>query len=228
VEREFLKVPDQAHEQPILNITGELIALGPLRRDLIPAYNRWQNDFEVQRTFGDLPKGVTIEETTAWYEEEARATSALWFTIYEVGTWRPIGRTDLFELDWRNGTARFGMLIGEGDCRGKGYGTETARLMLDYAFTALGLQTILLDVDEFNYAGRRAYEKAGFRECGRWRGASPMLGKRWDRILMDCVASEFASPVLERVFAPDEVRQSDIPNRAHSPSSEAISSSIPS
>ena len=40
-------------------------------------YNRWQNDFEVQRTFGDLPKGVTIEETTAWYEEEAKATRRL-------------------------------------------------------------------------------------------------------------------------------------------------------
>jgi RimJ/RimL family protein N-acetyltransferase len=195
-------MPEHAAQKPIVNIVGGRIALGPLRHDLIPHYNRWQNDFEVQRTFGDLPKGVTIEETTSWYEEEAKATSAFWFTIYEVGTWRPIGRTDLFEVDWRSGTARFGMLIGEGDCRGKGYGTETTRLMLDYAFTALGLQTILLDVDEYNYAGRRAYEKAGFRECGRWRGASPMLGRRWDRILMDCVAIEFESPLLERVFAP--------------------------
>lgn len=199
------QVSDRDTELPIINILGTLVALGPLRRELITSYNRWQNDFEVQRTFGDLPKAVTIEETTAWYEGEATATQALWFTIYEVRTWRPIGRTDLFELDWRNGTARFGMLIGEGDCRGKGYGTETARLMLDYAFTALGLQTVFLDVDEFNLAGRRAYEKAGFRECGRWRGASPMpmSGRRWDRILMDCVASEFESPVLGRVFAPD-------------------------
>jgi RimJ/RimL family protein N-acetyltransferase len=98
------------------------------------------------------------------------------------------------------------MLIGEGDCLGEGYGTETTRLMLDYAFAALGLQPGLLDVDEFNDAGRRAYEKAGFRECGRWRGASPMLGRRWDRIPMDCVASEFESPVLGRVFVPDEAR----------------------
>ncbi len=199
---------DQTQDQPIINITGELIALGPIRRDLIPLYNRWVNDFEVQRTFGDLPHGRTIEATTAWFEREATGTSAAWFTIYEVATWRPIGRTDLFELDYRNGTARFGMMIGEADCRGKGYGTETVRLMLDYAFTALGLQTILLEVDEFNYAGRRAYEKAGFRECGRWRGASPMpmAGRRWDRILMDCVASEFESPLLGRVFVPDKPR----------------------
>ena len=203
---ELPQVSDRDAERPILNIVGERVALGPLRRELISYYNRWQNDFEVQRTFGDLPKGVTIEVTTAWYEREATGTQALWFTIYEVGTWRPIGRTDLFELDWRNGTARFGMLIGESDCRGKGYGTETARLMLDYAFTALGFQTVLLDVDEFNLAGRRAYEKAGFHECGRWRGASPLAGRRWDRIFMDCVASEFESWVLARVFAPDAAR----------------------
>jgi RimJ/RimL family protein N-acetyltransferase len=207
-ERGILLMSEQSQSQPIVNIIGERVALGPLRRELIPLYNRWVNDFHVQRTFGDLPRGVTIEATMAWYEGAATATSAVWFTVYEVATWRPIGRTDLFELDYRNGTARFGMLIGEGDCRGKGYGTETVRLMLDYAFTALGLQTVLLEVDEFNLAGRRAYEKAGFRECGRWRGASPMpiSGRRWDRILMDCVASEFESPVLAKVFAADTQR----------------------
>jgi diamine N-acetyltransferase len=200
------KMSDKGREQPIINITGDFVALGPIRRDLIPIYNRWVNDFQVQRTFGDLPYGRTIEATTAWFEGAATTTDALWFTIYEVATWHPIGGTDLYELDYRNGTARFGMMIGEADCRGKGYGTETVRLMLDYAFTALGLQTILLEVDEFNHAGRRAYGKAGFRECGRWRGASPMpmAGRRWDRILMDCVASEFESPVLGRVFAADE------------------------
>ena len=54
--------------------------------------------------------------------------------------------------------------------------------MLDYAFTALGLHSVMLIVDEFNLAGRRAYEKAGFREFGRrrqchWIGGR-LLGRR--------------------------------------------------
>lgn len=55
------------------------------------------------------------------------------------------------------------------DARGKGFGTETTSLMLDYAFTVLGLHSVGLAVAEFNAAGIRAYQKAEFQECGRWR-----------------------------------------------------------
>lgn len=186
---------------PILNIVGERVALGPLRRDLIPLYQKWRNDFLIQRTFGDTPRGYTLEDTTAWYDQAAVATDAYWFTIYERESLAPIGRCDLFEVDWRNQTGRFGLMIGEQAYWGKGLGTETTRLMLDYAFTALSLFAVLLEVDEFNVAGRKAYERAGFKECGRWRGATLMNGQRYDRIFMDALATEFESPVLAKIFS---------------------------
>ena len=193
-------------DQPVVNIVGDRIALGPLRRDLIPLYMRWSNDFYLQRTFGDLPKPITLEEREARQAQQATTSDAYWFNIYEIDGWRPIGRTDLFELDWRNRSARFGIMIGETDARGKGYGTEATRLMLDYAFTALGLHSVMLDVSEYNLAGRHAYEKAGFREIGRRRQCDLLNGHLWDLILMDCIATEFDSPVLSKVFVPDEER----------------------
>ena len=192
-------------EQPILNIVGERVALGPLRRELIPLYTRWRNDFEVQRTFGDSPRPVTIEDRTRWFEAQT-GSDAHWFTIYERESMRPIGTTDLFEIELRFGAARFGIQIGEADARDRGYGTEATRLMLDYAFTALNLRNVMLTVAEYNLAGRRAYEKAGFREMGRRRQADIMNGVVYDEIYMDCVASEFESPVLARVFVPDVPR----------------------
>lgn len=195
---------EQSWERPVLNIVGEKVALGPLRRDLIPLHAKWRNDFFVIRTFGDTPEPRTIERQTVWFDRAATGSEAYWFVIYEIGTWRPIGSTDLFEIDHRHGTCTFGLLIGEADARGKGYGTETARLMLDYAFTALGMHNVRLDVDEFNLAGRKAYERAGFKECGRRREVTVMAGRRWDLISMDCLASEFESPVLADIFRPDE------------------------
>lgn len=198
---------DPAPLPPVLNITGDDVALGPLRRDLIPLYTRWRNDFHVQRTFGDLPAPVTVEQREKWFEREtAGAGSAHWFTIYERASLRPVGTTDLFDIDYRWRVAQFGMLIGEADARGKGYGTQVARLMLDFAFTALGLNNVMLTVAEYNLAGRRAYEQAGFREFGRRRQCDIMGGGVYDEIYMDCIASEFTSPVLARVFAPDEPR----------------------
>jgi len=83
----------------------------------------------------------------------------------------PIGRTGLGDIDYRDRRACFGLEIGEADYRGRGYGTETVRLMLDYAFTALGLHNVDLETWEYNRAAQRAYAKAGFREIGRRRQA---------------------------------------------------------
>jgi RimJ/RimL family protein N-acetyltransferase len=201
-------------ERPIVNIEGELVALGPIRRDLIPTYLRWMNDFGTVRTLALPPGPMTLEAETAWFERQSTASDPIMFTIYERlppassgQAWRPIGNADLRHIDWRHRTADFGIAIGEPDARGKGCGTEATRLMLDYAFTALGLNNVMLHVYEFNHAGKRAYEKAGFREFGRRREVRWFAGRRWDEIFMECLASEFVSPVLTKVLVPDEPRR---------------------
>ena len=193
-------------ETPIVNITGAAIALGPIRRDLVPTYQRWLNDFAMLRTLGQPPRTMTLEQEQSWYDGAAQSGSTYTFTIYELATWVPIGNTSLMDVDWRNRTAEFGILIGEAEARGKGHGTEATRLMLDFAFVALGLHSVFLRVHEYNLAGQRAYARAGFREFGRRRQCQLMGGRRWDVIFMDCLASEFTSPVLGRIFAPDEPR----------------------
>jgi hypothetical protein len=50
-------------------------------------------------------------------------------------------------------------------------------------------------VFEFNPAGMRAYQKAGFKEIGRRRKSCMLAGKPWDAIYMDCLSSEFERPV---------------------------------
>jgi diamine N-acetyltransferase len=185
----------------IVNIAGELVALGPLRRELVSLYQRWISDFETGKNLALAPAPMTLESEMQWYDRAATGHDAV-FTIYETATWRPIGVTDLRDIDHRNRSAGFGIMIGEASCRGKGYGTEATRLMLDYAFTALGLHNVLLTVYEFNPAGRHVYEKAGFKEIGRRRQCRWLGGRLWDEIYMDCLATEFDSPVLSKVFTP--------------------------
>ena len=181
-------------EQPVLSIEGDLVALGPLNRDLLPLYQRWINNLGTTRTLDLPPHPMTMEKEQDWYDRQSRAENDVPFTIYERETLRPIGNTGLHEIDYRNRTATFGIIIGEPECRGKGYGTETTRLMLDYAFTVLGLHNLMLIVFEFNAAGIRAYQKAGFKEFGRRRECRPMGGKLWDEIRMDCLSTEFERP----------------------------------
>lgn len=193
---------------PVVNIIGERVALGSLRRDDVPLFYRWGNDFFVRRTF-DFPEVWTLERATEEYERHAVAQHEIFFTLFERPEphdvpMRPIGLTYLTDIDFRNRTAEFGILIGEADARGKGYGTEATCLTLDYAFTALGLHNIVLHVYAYNLAGIRAYEKAGFRTFARRQDAKVMGGAHWDMIFMECLASDFTSPSLASVFMSDE------------------------
>jgi diamine N-acetyltransferase len=190
-------------ERPVINIEGELVALGPLRRDLLQLYQRWINDLVAARGLGAfLP--ITVEKEIEWYESQAKSEGDITFTIYEFSTLRPIGTASLMNVDHRNRRAEFGIVIGEPECRNRGYGTETASLVLDYAFTVVGLHNVMLSVFEFNRGAVRAYEKAGFKEIGRRRQSSFAGGRVWDEIWMDCLSTEFESPTLGELFETDE------------------------
>lgn len=186
-------------EQPIINMTGEQVALGPFHRDLVPLFQKWMNDFEVTSTYGSHFRTRTLDAQTAMYDRDSQGgTDYADFTIYERTTLRAIGRTSLERIDYVDRTAKFTILIGEKECWNKGYGTEATRLMLDYGFTGLGLHNIWLTVFCFNARGLRAYQRAGFKEIGRWREAHRAGGRAYDVIYMDCLATEFQSPVLHQ------------------------------
>jgi RimJ/RimL family protein N-acetyltransferase len=185
-------------ERPIVNIEGELVALGPLRREYLPLYLRWINDFGVTRWLGALMRPMTLDQETEWYDRAATSDEDYPFTIYERATMRPIGNCGLHDIHPRYRRGVVGIMIGEPEMRGRGYGTEAMRLLLDFAFTGLGLHSVMLTVHEDNAAGRRSYAKVGFREMGRRRESRWYNGRYWDDIYMDILASEFESPVLRK------------------------------
>ena len=59
-------------ERPILNVEGSLVALGPLRRDLLPTYQRWINDLATMRTLGLAPLPMTSEKEQDWYDRQSK------------------------------------------------------------------------------------------------------------------------------------------------------------
>ena len=189
--------PDE--QQPIINIAGEKVALGPLRRDLVPLYLKWENDFEVTRSVGAMgPKSLEAEED--WYAQVSKAENETHFTIYDTAQSRPIGLASLSPTNSVHRTAEFYITIGDKESWGKGYGTEVTRLMLDYGFNCLGLHNINLWVYATNERGIRAYKRAGFRMAGRLRQSVRLAGRAYDLVLMDCLATEFRGGALNHLL----------------------------
>ena len=92
------------------------------------------------------------------------------FSIVALDSEQTIGRCMLTNLDAINRSAMLGIMIGP-EFQNQGYGQEAIRLLLDYAFNLLNLNSVMLGTFSFNARAIAAYKKVGFKEIGRQRSA---------------------------------------------------------
>ncbi|NPU99796.1 MAG: GNAT family N-acetyltransferase [Brevinematales bacterium] len=179
-------------------LTGKLCYLSPRDPDDCKKSAGWLNDVETSMNMSIriAPNEVNIgEQLTGGLKAGDHG-----FAIVDLATDTHIGDCGLHEIDWVNRTASFGIMIGEKEFWGKGYGAEATRLILDYGFNILNLESIRLQVKEFNKRGVRAYEKAGFKMLGIQRKETFFGRKGWDVANMDALAEEFESPYIKGVM----------------------------
>lgn len=172
-------------------LSGERVFLSPVAPEDAELWARWLNDLAVSLPLGDeayITYG--IERAQLDVRETAERQDHV-FTIVEKESGRAVGRCLLFAVNPVDRCAWVGIFIGEGDCRGKGYGQEAMRLLLDFGFNLLNLHNIMLGVFAFNERAIHAYQRLGFHEIGRRREARWIGGTAYDVILMDLLEEEF-------------------------------------
>ena len=103
---------------------------------------------------------------------------------------KPVGSVYYRDIDNHNRSAEYGIFIGEESARGKGLGTETAKLFTDFGFAELQLHRISLRVLAENTAARRSYEKAGFVQEGIFRDMELLDGQYRDVVFMARLAEK--------------------------------------
>jgi diamine N-acetyltransferase len=184
---------DNQAKQPLVNIRGERVALGPLTRDMVSTFARWENNLRTADLGGGDPRPLSEETVAAEWGPLLRGERADWlgFAIYAQPDLRLIGHANVRDFGNSHGTAEIGITLGDAGERGQGVGSEAVRLLLDYAFQHLNVWNVWLDTSSYNPAAIRAYEKAGFREIGRRRGARVVASVRHDTVLMDCTRDDF-------------------------------------
>ena len=127
----------------------------------------WRNRDFVRKNF-IYQELFTEDGHRAWLREQVEPGHVVQFIICVEGLGE-IGSVYLRDIDRGRKTAEYGVFIGEERALGCGYGTQAARLALDYGFGTLGLERIFLRFLENNPRAGRSYEKAGFRRIDNRR-----------------------------------------------------------
>jgi len=180
----------------IKKLVGENVYLSPISLDDVELFAKWMNDFSVTDYTNRSDKVYTLEAERQWVENEAMKSNYL-MSIVTINNDEVIGNIGFNEINFINRYGVLGILIGENENRNKGYGTEAIRLLLDFAFNYLNLNSVSLRLLECNERAKRCYEKVGFKECGRVRKCRYLNGKYYDSIYMDILASEFKGEYIK-------------------------------
>jgi len=173
-------------------IRGELVFLRASERSDLPAFVRWLNDADVLRNLA-MRAPLSEAAEAQWFDRmlAAQGSTDYHFVICLLADGRPIGTAGLHGLDLVNGSAEFGIAIGEKDEWGKGYGTDATRAICDFGFGELRLERIGLFYYDGNERGRRTYEKAGFVHEATLRRAHFARGDHHDVHVMSILRDEW-------------------------------------
>ena len=133
------------------------------------------SDYKHMRAWVNNPRSLARCLTFFYPHSEAgtrkfldMAASSNWkgFVIAFRDTEEYIGQVDFVKLDEKNGWGELGIVIGNEEYLGKGYGTEALQLIIDFAFDQLRLNRVELVCWSFNARARHVYEKLGFVQEG--------------------------------------------------------------
>jgi ribosomal-protein-alanine N-acetyltransferase len=172
-------------------LRGERVYLRVVEPEDADTIHGWYAHADTARLMGELPRSLARRRADA--DSATREVGRDWyaFVICRIEDDAPVGRMDLFEIDRVNGSAGFGMAIGEHAQRGQGFGTDAVNVILDFCFGQLRLERVWLVTDEVNERAQHVYRKAGLVEEGRLRRAFFQDGRFQDDVRMAILRSEW-------------------------------------
>ncbi|XP_004860654.1 N-acetyltransferase 9 [Heterocephalus glaber] len=154
-------------------LLGKKVVLVPYTSEHVPRYHEWMKSEELQRLTASEP--LTLEQEYAmqcsWREDADKCT----FIVLDTEKWRAqpgpseescmVGDVNLFLTDLEDPTlGEIEVMIAEPSCRGRGFGTEAALLMLSYGVTKLGLTKFEAKIGQGNEPSIRMFQKLHFEQ----------------------------------------------------------------
>lgn len=169
-------------------LSGERVVLRALRPEDVEPLWRMRQDRQLWAQIDDRPLlPQPLAEYRARYDARSTGDDAL-FAVEVHG--ELAGRALLFKVDplARHGEVGLSLLP---EFRGRGYGRDVLRVLLDYAFRSRNLRRVHLQTLASNTAALAAYRAVGFVEEGRLREHAWVEGGYDDVVVMSVLRSEW-------------------------------------
>lgn len=171
-------------------LIGKRVYLRPLAKEDLVHLRKWSQDAEIRALIGEAAP-MSRADSESFLRKVYDDSSREWFVVVIRKSDQVIGEAGLLRMDpaWR--ATDVSVIIGQKEEWGKGYGTETIHLLLDYAFRHLNFHRVAIGVVGFNERAIRFWERVGFRKEGVHRDEYYYDGKYYSFVMMSILEDEF-------------------------------------
>jgi RimJ/RimL family protein N-acetyltransferase len=177
-----------------MNIKGKTLTLRAIEEQDIPMLHKWANDPATQDGIGELHFPSSIDFHLNWFSNLKSDLLNHRF-IVDVPNVGAIGLSSIVNIDWRNRHAWHGLVLGDSNHRGKGYGIDAIMATMRYAFEELNLERLDGSMIEYNYQSISTYcgRKIGWKEEGRKKNYFYRKNKYWDQVIVGITKEDYMS-----------------------------------
>lgn len=174
-----------------MNIKGKKVTLRAVEERDLEKLHQWNNDPDILYQLGGWHFPSSMENMQIWYNSLRDDKLNQRFAI-EVPDLGLIGTANLVDIDWKNNHGFHGIMIGDKDCRGLGYGVDTVMTIMRYAFEELHFERLDGSIIEYNKPSLGLYCKAcGWKQEGILRKWYYRKNQYWDKILVGITRSDY-------------------------------------
>ncbi|MBB6697410.1 GNAT family N-acetyltransferase [Clostridium algidicarnis] len=165
---------------------GEKICLRAYKQEDIQIATSFVNDKELKKFLvTDIPFPMSLWEEDEWIKSQKSNKNGEYnFAIEDIKTKMYIGGCGIQNVNWLTRVALVGIMIGDKDYLGKGYGTDAMKVLMNFIFKDMNIHKIRLSTFSFNIRAQKSYEKCGFKVEGILKDEVFKDGKYYDEIVM--------------------------------------------
>ena len=174
-----------------MNILGKKVVLRAIEENDLPLLHKWANDPKIQYIMGNIYFPSSFEFHKQWFAGLKNDTLNQRFAI-ETADAGLIGISIIINIDWKNNHAWHGIMLGDADIRGKGYGIDAVMATMRYAFDELHMERLDGSIIEYNTTSYSFYcEKLGWKVEGTKRNYYFNKGRYWDQMVVGITKDDY-------------------------------------